>query len=44
VADEPPPTWTAQVDQRGRQWLCETCTREHLRAIEGRLDTPARLR
>jgi len=37
-ADEPPLTWTSQVTERGRQWLCETCTRQNLRSIEGKLD------
>ncbi len=36
--DEPPVTWTNQVSERGRQWLCESCTRQNLRSIEGRLD------
>jgi hypothetical protein len=40
VADEAPPTWTAQIGGSGRQWLCERCTRERLPAIEGRLDGP----
>ncbi len=38
VASGPSPTWTAQVGARGREWLCERCTREQLRNIEGRLD------
>ncbi len=33
-----PPTWTLQTDRDERSWLCETCTREHLRSIEGKLD------
>lgn len=36
--DEPPLTWTRQVTERGQQWLCETCTRQNLRSIEGKLD------
>ena len=35
--EEPPVTWTRQVDERGVRWLCEQCTRQHLRAIESRL-------
>lgn len=38
VADAPPATWTVQAGPRGRSWLCERCTRENLRSIEGRLD------
>ncbi|MBA2388860.1 MAG: hypothetical protein H0V67_01280 [Geodermatophilaceae bacterium] len=38
TTDEAPVTWTAQTTERGRQWLCESCTRENLRSIEGRLD------
>jgi hypothetical protein len=39
AADEPPPTWTRQSSARGDEWLCERCTRENLRSIEGRLDS-----
>jgi hypothetical protein len=35
---EPPPTWTCQQTGRGRMWLCEECTRQNVRSIEGRLD------
>ena len=34
----PPPTWSSQTSERGTSWLCERCTRENLRSIEGRLD------
>jgi hypothetical protein len=34
----PPPTWSSQTSERGTTWLCERCTRENLRSIEGRLD------
>jgi hypothetical protein len=34
----PPPTWSSQTSRRGTTWLCERCTRENLRSIEGRLD------
>jgi hypothetical protein len=39
-ATEPaaPPTWTLQVSARGSTWLCAPCTRQNLRAIEGKLD------
>lgn len=33
-----PPTWSSQTSERGTSWLCERCTRENLRSIEGRLD------
>ncbi|MEU5767081.1 hypothetical protein ABZ782_14265 [Streptomyces asoensis] len=39
-ADEPPPlTWTWSVEDGVRLHYCGTCSREHLRAIEGRLDS-----
>ncbi len=34
----PPVTWSSQTGERGTTWLCERCTRENLRSIEGRLD------
>lgn len=37
--DDVPPTWTVQTERGRRQWVCDTCTREHLRSIEARLDT-----
>ncbi|MDQ6649058.1 MAG: hypothetical protein M3Z02_02900 [Actinomycetota bacterium] len=37
TALEAPLTWSTEVSERGRTWLCEGCTREQLRAIEGRL-------
>jgi hypothetical protein len=37
-ADVPaPPTWSLERGERGPLWLCATCTRENLRAIEARL-------
>ncbi|HWH28425.1 MAG TPA: hypothetical protein VNU26_05590 [Mycobacteriales bacterium] len=33
-----PATWSSQTSERGTSWLCERCTRENLRSIEGRLD------
>ncbi len=38
-AAKPPLTWTHQVSKRGHEWLCDTCTRDNLRAIEGNLDS-----
>ncbi|MDH6607470.1 DNA-directed RNA polymerase subunit RPC12/RpoP [Streptomyces sp. SAI-208] len=35
----PPPTWTCSVENGVRQYFCDTCSRENLRAIEGRLDS-----
>jgi hypothetical protein len=37
-AGSPPITWSVQHGSRGATWLCERCTRENLRSIEGRLD------
>jgi hypothetical protein len=37
-AEGPPATWSAQTGARGTSWLCERCTRDNLRSIEGRLD------
>jgi hypothetical protein len=42
TAEEPPLTWSRQTAAQPDgepNWLCETCTREHLWAIEGKLDT-----
>ena len=38
VVEDRPATWSLQVSERGQVWLCERCTRENLRSIEGRLD------
>ena len=38
VADELPVTWSSQVSDRGQTWLCEQCTRDNIRSIEGKLD------
>jgi hypothetical protein len=35
---ELPATWSSQVSERGQTYLCERCTRENLRSIEGKLD------
>ncbi|MDW4908260.1 hypothetical protein RB628_23675 [Streptomyces sp. ADMS] len=32
-------TWTCCVENGTRHYLCDTCARENLRAIEGRLDS-----
>jgi len=38
-ADGPRPTWTCSVENGARIHFCDTCSRENLRAIEGRLDS-----
>lgn len=38
AAAEPPATWSMEVTTRGPRWLCDRCTREHVRSIEARLD------
>jgi hypothetical protein len=39
AADGPPLDWTTQVSERGRglEYVCDRCSREHVRAIEARL-------
>ncbi|WP_328469005.1 hypothetical protein [Streptomyces sp. NBC_00448] len=34
-----PLTWTCSVENGRRVYFCDTCAREHLRSIEGRLDS-----
>ncbi|MEU6254904.1 hypothetical protein [Streptomyces sp. NPDC047043] len=38
-AEGPQPTWTFSVEKGIRQYFCDACSRENLRAIEGRLDS-----
>ncbi|MGW3117268.1 hypothetical protein ACWDBW_08975 [Streptomyces sp. NPDC001107] len=38
-AEGPQPTWTCSVESGVRQYFCDDCSRENLRAIEGRLDS-----
>ncbi len=38
ITAESPLGWTTDVTSRGTQYLCDRCSREHLRSIEGRLD------
>ncbi|WP_189705505.1 hypothetical protein [Streptomyces anandii] len=38
-AEGPPPTWTCSVENGVRRYFCDACSRENLRAIEGRLDS-----
>jgi hypothetical protein len=37
--DEPPLTWSLSMDRGRTRRFCERCTREHLRSMEGKLDT-----
>lgn len=39
AAQPPPLTWTCSVDKGVRSYFCGTCSRDNLRAIEGRLDS-----
>ena len=32
-------TWTTAVENGRRRTFCETCSREHVRAMEGKLDS-----
>lgn len=38
VAVELPLTWSSSAERRGTLYYCDRCSRENLRAIEGRLD------
>jgi hypothetical protein len=38
-SDDPPLTWTSAVERNTQRWYCESCSREHLRAMEGKLDS-----
>ena len=35
----PPLTWTTAVERGQQRWFCDTCSREHLRSMEGKLDS-----
>jgi hypothetical protein len=37
--DETPLTWTTSVENGRTKVFCDRCSREHLRAIEGKLDS-----
>ena len=39
TAEGPPSTWTLQFGERGAEHLCENCTRDNVRKIEGSLPT-----
>ena len=32
-------TWTRGVENGRDTWICDRCSREHLRSIEGKLDS-----
>ena len=38
VPGDPPLTWSSEHGRHGSTWLCPTCTREHVRSIEAKLD------
>jgi hypothetical protein len=39
TVEQPPMTWMLETDRRrGPVWVCDTCARDHLRAIESKLD------
>ncbi len=38
-ADPPPLTWTSATERGRVQWFCDSCSREHLRAMESKLDS-----
>ena len=37
--DEMPMTWTTSVENGRKRVFCDTCSREHLRAMESKLDS-----
>lgn len=37
--DHPPLTWTSALERGRWKYYCESCSRENLRAIEGKLDS-----
>ena len=37
--ESPPLTWTSATERGRLQWFCETCSREHLRSMESKLDS-----
>ena len=38
-SDRPPLTWTTAVENGRTKVFCDRCSRQHLRAIEGKLDS-----
>jgi hypothetical protein len=39
VEGDPPLTWTTSVERGRKRVFCDRCSREHLRAMEGKLDS-----
>ncbi len=37
--DTPPLTWTSATEHGRLVWFCDRCSREHLRSMEGKLDS-----
>ena len=37
--DAPPLTWTSAVENGHPRWFCDRCSRQHLRAMESKLDS-----
>jgi hypothetical protein len=37
--EDPPLTWTSAVEQGVLKYFCDRCSREHLRAMESKLDS-----
>jgi hypothetical protein len=37
--DTPPLTWVTSVEQGRPRVFCDRCSREHIRSIEGKLDS-----
>jgi hypothetical protein len=37
--DEQPLTWMTSVERGVTRYYCDECSREHVRAIEGKLDS-----
>lgn len=38
MVEDRPATWSLDIGARGAQWICESCTRQNIRSIEGKLD------
>lgn len=39
AGETPPLTWTSAVERGQVRLFCDTCSREHLRSMEGKLDS-----
>jgi transposase-like protein len=38
-SDDAPLTWTSAVENGKQRWFCDDCSRQHLRAMESKLDS-----